>query len=57
MNRAIICTLAGLLALTAAGCGQEDRAQTYLERGQELYDQGNLVKARLEFKNALQIDP
>ena len=48
---------AGLFASSLAGCGEEDRAETYLQRGQELFDQGNLVKARLEFKNALQIDP
>jgi tetratricopeptide (TPR) repeat protein len=48
--------LLGSVALTA-GCGQEDRAQSYLQRGLDLYDRGDLVKAQLEFRNVLQIDP
>ncbi len=42
--------------LTACG-GAEDRKAKYFERGMELYEQGNYVKAKLEFKNVLQIDP
>ncbi|MCG7899175.1 MAG: tetratricopeptide repeat protein, partial [Candidatus Thiodiazotropha weberae] len=34
-----------------------DRKQAYFDRGMELFDQGNYTKARLEFKNVLQIDP
>jgi len=37
--------------------GAEDRKANYFNRGMELYDQGNYVKAKLEFKNVLQIDP
>ncbi len=45
-------------AVLAAGCGgAEDRKAAYMEKGQSLYDQGNYEKARLEFKNVLQIDP
>ncbi|MEJ2610150.1 MAG: tetratricopeptide repeat protein [Candidatus Thiodiazotropha sp.] len=31
--------------------------QKYFDKGMELFDQGNYSKARLEFKNVLQIDP
>jgi tetratricopeptide (TPR) repeat protein len=37
--------------------GAEDRKASYFKRGMELYEQGNYVKAKLEFKNVLQIDP
>jgi len=49
--------LLAIVALLSASCGKEQSAQQYLQRGMTLYDEGNLVKARLEFKNALQIDP
>ncbi|WP_200388090.1 tetratricopeptide repeat protein [Thiocapsa imhoffii] len=39
-----------------AGCGAEDRKDRYLNRGIELFEAGDLIKARLEFRNALQID-
>ena len=39
------------------GCSPEDRAQRYMERGVALYQEGDLVKARLEFQNVLQVDP
>ncbi len=42
--------------LAACG-GAEDRKAKYFERGEELFEQGNYVKAELEFKNVLQIDP
>ena len=44
------------LALTACG-GAADRKSSYMEKGQALYDEGNFDKARLEFRNVLQIDP
>ena len=48
--------LIGALLLT--GCGDpEDRKAKYFQRGMELYEQGNFVKAQLEFRNVLQIDP
>ena len=43
-------------ALLACG-GAEDRKAKYFERGKSLFEQGNYVKAELEFKNVLQIDP
>lgn len=39
------------------GCGAEDRKQAYYDRGMELLAQGDATRARLEFKNVLQIDP
>lgn len=46
-----------LVQLLAACGGAEDRKEKYFKRGMELYEQGNYVKAKLEFKNVLQIDP
>ncbi|MCU7934685.1 MAG: tetratricopeptide repeat protein [Candidatus Thiodiazotropha sp. (ex Dulcina madagascariensis)] len=34
-----------------------ERKASYFKRGMDLYEQGNYTKARLEFKNVLQIDP
>lgn len=46
------------IALSVAGCGsREDRMHTYLKRGQVLLEKGEYVKAGLEFRNALQIEP
>jgi tetratricopeptide (TPR) repeat protein len=40
------------------GCGNaEQSANKYLESGKSLVAKGELAKARLEFKNALQVDP
>ena len=44
-------------AALSAGCSSEGRAQRYMERGLALYEAGDLVKARLELRNVLQIDP
>ncbi len=46
-----------LIQLLVSCGGAEDRKANYFKRGMELYEQGNYVKARLEFKNVLQIDP
>ncbi len=45
-----------LLSLTTS-CSKQDSSDRYMQRGLTLYDQGDLVKARLEFRNVLQIDP
>ena len=53
-------TIIGMVAIAAAlvACGgAEDRKSAHMEKGQALYDEGNYEKARLEFKNVLQIDP
>jgi|APTNR8051073442_1049403.scaffolds.fasta_scaffold05273_1 tetratricopeptide (TPR) repeat protein len=46
-----------LIVFVAACGGQEQREAAYLERGQALFAEGKLVKARLEFRNVLQINP
>ncbi len=48
----------GLLACLAAGCGSpEERAAKHLESAEALYEEGDLIKARLEAQNAAQIQP
>lgn len=51
--------LCGLLILAlAAGCsGPEEKKLKFLNKGKELYEKGQYTEARLELKNALQIDP
>ena len=47
-----------LVAATMAACGDpEDRIAAHLERGKALFEETSYQKARLEFKNVLQIDP
>jgi tetratricopeptide (TPR) repeat protein len=44
-------------SLFLAACeNPEQRAQSYYEQGIKFFDQGKLSKAKLEFRNALQID-
>jgi tetratricopeptide (TPR) repeat protein len=46
------------LLILGSGCvDKEESKQKYYDRGMELFNQGNFTKARLEFKNVLQIDP
>ena len=45
-----------VLSLAACG-GAEDRKAVHLERGNTYFEEGNFEKARVEFKNVLQIDP
>jgi tetratricopeptide (TPR) repeat protein len=52
----LIAVLASIPALT--GCGNaQSRKMGYIQHGQKYYAAGNYDKARLEFRNALQIDP
>jgi len=47
-----------LIALLAAGCGGPDQKKMkFYNKGKALYEKGDYVKAKLEFKNAAQIDP
>lgn len=47
-----------VIAFLLIACGgAEQRAGKHLERGAALYEEGDYVKARLEFKNVLQIQP
>jgi len=50
---AIICIGAALSSCTS----KEDREAKYLKRGIVLFESGEFVKARLEFKNAVKIKP
>ncbi len=57
MRRAAAVMLLVLLG-AAAGCGgSEARKARALERGQEFFAERDYAKARVEFRNALQIDP
>jgi tetratricopeptide (TPR) repeat protein len=49
--------LIAILLAGLTGCDSiEDRKAAHLQRGHELFAEGDLVKARLEFRNVLQID-
>ena len=58
MNRSLIfigvILLAGLLSACAS---QDEKRMKFYKKGQILYEKGDYVKASVEFKNALQIDP
>ena len=59
MNKLVIIATLGLLTCAALqGCGgaQERRARA-IERGQQFLTERNFAKARVEFSNALQIEP
>jgi tetratricopeptide (TPR) repeat protein len=50
------CALLGVLLVI--GCsGPEEKKMKFFSKGKALYEKGDLVKAGLEFKNAIQIDP
>jgi tetratricopeptide (TPR) repeat protein len=46
-----------LLVLVTACGGSEEREAKYLERGKALFERQELAKARIEFRNALKINP
>jgi tetratricopeptide (TPR) repeat protein len=54
--RAILCCLGLITAIVACG-GQQAREAAYLASGRKYLAERNYVKARLEFRNALQLDP
>ncbi|PHS26828.1 MAG: hypothetical protein COA83_02075 [Methylophaga sp.] len=50
--------IASLLLSLLVGCGSSaDSAAGFIESGKELVAEGKVEKARLQFKNAIQIDP
>jgi tetratricopeptide (TPR) repeat protein len=53
--RGFVLTL--ILSLLMACGGKEERKAKYLEKGKTYLAEGNYDKARIEFKNVLQIDP
>lgn len=58
MRRLKYTAIAALLISTLTACGSSlETAADYVESGKELVKEGKLQKARLEFKNAIQIDP
>ena len=54
-KRALFLLVLVTTVLTACGSPEEKKAK-FLKKGQALYEKGDYVKARLEFKNAIQID-
>ncbi len=47
-----------ILTMLVAGCGGPDQKKMkFYNKGKALYEKGDYVKAKLEFKNAVQIDP
>src|SRR3984885_5421703 len=56
-HRCFSCALL-IVTVAAAGCGgAESRKAKHLEKGQSFLAAGNFEKARVEFRNALQIAP
>src|SRR3990170_2922731 len=53
---ALVVALFAVLSLSACG-GADSRRATHMERGQKYFASGNFEKARVEFRNALQITP
>lgn len=46
-----------LFLVLITGCGKtEDKIRNYLDNGKSLYEHGNLDKAKIEFKNVVQLD-
>jgi tetratricopeptide (TPR) repeat protein len=51
------CVVAALLLLAACGGSPEEREAEHLKNGKALFESGDLSKANIEFRNALQIKP
>lgn len=56
-SRGLLFATVGAAALLSACSGTDGRKMEYLQRGNEFVAQENFEKARLEYKNVLQIDP
>ena len=56
-KRALFLLVVALVTTVLTACGSpEEKAAKFFKKGQALYEKGDYVKARLEFKNAIQID-
>lgn len=57
-NRILVIVLCLPLLLVAAGCGSnQERAASYVARGNRYMQSGDAMRAILEYKNALQLNP
>jgi tetratricopeptide (TPR) repeat protein len=58
LKRVSIVIFVILFAAAMMACGGPDEKKAkFFDKGQQLFEQGEYVKAALEFKNAIQIDP
>jgi len=58
ISGAIKLTTASVLVMSIVACGGADERKTkYLEKGKAYLEEKNYDKAKIEFKNVLQIDP
>ena len=56
MNKFVIVLVCVVLVISGCG-GADSRKEKYLQSGNEHYFQDDCNKAKLDYKNALQIDP
>lgn len=57
MNKLVVVLIVAVVTVLSGCGGAESRKAKYLASGQEYYDNDDCAKAKLEFKNVLQIDP
>jgi Flp pilus assembly protein TadD len=54
----VVISVAAAVGILITGCGgAKTRLASHIKRGQEYLQSGNLAKASIEFRNAMQIDP
>jgi lipoprotein NlpI len=56
-NFSVKAMVLALLILVAACGSPDEKKMAFFEKGKSLLEAGDVVSARLEFKNAIQIDP
>jgi tetratricopeptide (TPR) repeat protein len=58
MNKMIRYILLSIMVISLISCGgKEERAATHLQKGHDYFAAGDFDKARIEYKNVLQIEP
>jgi tetratricopeptide (TPR) repeat protein len=58
VSKSLTGVILSVLMLLGMGCSSpEDKKQAFMQKGDQLYAQKEYVKARLEYRNAIQIDP